>query len=145
MIKNRIIKIPIKKYGRFNFSTRYRISDRFTVSLTGNLNSGNSGAFFYHSLDSYYVGQRTASSSTVSSRKRFRYNLDPKITYFDKAGNRHRFQSRVSVVDNDIITEADEDQSNSSTVLYGEYQFQKKISAIDFCNDRRIGWNQNNG
>lgn len=121
-----------KKYGRFNFSTRYRISDRFTVSLTGNLNSGNSGAFFYHGLDSYYVGQRTASSSTVSARKRFRYNLDPVVTYFDKGGNRHRFQSRVSVVDNDIITETDEDQSNSSTVLYGEYQFQKKISAINF-------------
>lgn len=120
------------RYGRFNFNTRYRINDRFTVSLAGNINTGESGNFFYHGADSYYVGHRTPNSSTVSTRERTRFNIDPTITYFDNNDNKHRFLSRIYSVDNNNFTESGEDQSNSSTVLYGEYQFQRRLSEIDF-------------
>ena len=118
------------RYGRFNFSTRYRFSDRFTFTLNGNLNRGESGAFFYWGPESYYVGNRTATSSNVSTRDRFRYNLDPSFTYFDKKGNKHKFQARYSFADNNNLTEIGEDQSNSSNVLYGEYQFQKRFQDL---------------
>jgi iron complex outermembrane receptor protein len=121
-----------KKYGRFNFNTRYRISDRFTVSLAGNMNRGKSGSFFYWGRDSYYTGNRTATSSNVGTRERFRFNLDPVVTYYDKGGNKHKFQGRFAYVDNENFTEIGENQSNQSEVLYGEYQFQKRFSDIDF-------------
>ena len=80
-----------REYGRFNFSTRYRITDRLSVTLNGNFNKGRRDSYFYWSSDTTaYIGAQ----NTLSSNDRFRWNIDPNITYFDKAGNKHRLLGR---------------------------------------------------
>lgn len=118
-------KNTFKKFGRFNFTTNYRISDRFTIGINANFNKGESGSFFYWISDTMaYIG----TPSSITSRERFRYNIDPHITYFDKAGNRHKFLGRYYYVDNNNSS----NQSNQSDILYGEYQFQRRFVNADF-------------
>lgn len=117
-------KDTYKKYGRFNLNTRYRATDRLTFGLAANINQGSSGSYFYwKSEEEAYEGAPT----TLSSRERLRYNVDPSITYFDRAGNRHKVLGRYYFVDNDN----DRDQSNSSQWYYGEYQFQRRFSDLN--------------
>jgi iron complex outermembrane receptor protein len=110
---------------RFNFTTNYRITDRLTVGLNGNFNGGRKGSFFYwKSNDAAY---EPPTDTTATQRQRFRYNLDPHVTYFDKSGNRHKFLGRFYDVNNDNSA----NQSNFSTILYGEYQFQRRFVNAD--------------
>lgn len=117
-------KDTYREYGRFNFNTRYRVNDRLSFGLAGNFNKGRSGSFFYWASDTTaYEGV----PSTINSRKRLRYNLDPFLTYFDKSGNRHRFLGRFYDVDNDNSN----NQSNQSQMWYAEYQFQRRMTDLD--------------
>jgi outer membrane receptor protein involved in Fe transport len=124
-------KNTYNKYGRFNFSTRYRITDRLSAGINGNFNRGNSGSFFYwKSLENRFEG----APNTISTRDRFRYNIDPYLTYFDKGGNRHRILSRYFAVNNDNFVDNGTEvtnQSNRSYVLYGEYQFQRRFQELN--------------
>ena len=113
-----------RRFGRANISTRYRVSDRLTIGLNGNFNVGESAAFLYWASDTMaYIG----APNTLSDRKRIRYNIDPFINYYDKGGNRHRLQGRFYNVDNDNNL----NQSNSSDMYYGEYQFQRQIAEAE--------------
>ncbi|MCB0632535.1 MAG: TonB-dependent receptor, partial [Lewinella sp.] len=117
-------KDTYKKYGRFNLNTRFRATDRLSFGLAANYNQGNSGSYFYwKSEEAAYEGAPT----TLSSRDRVRYNVDPSITYFDRAGNRHKVLGRYYYVDNNN----DRNQSNSSQWYYGEYQFQKRFADVN--------------
>lgn len=117
-------KDTYRKFGRFNFNVRNRASDRLTFGLSGNLNVGKSGSYFYWSgLETAYVGDTT----TLATRERFRYNLDPTLTYYDKKNNRHRFLGRFYSVNNDN----DRNQSNQSDLYYAEYQFQRRFEDLD--------------
>lgn len=116
-------KDVFRKFGRANFNVRHRVSDQLTYGLSGNLNAGESGSYFYWSgLDSAYEGD----TSTITNRKRFRYNLDPTLTYYDNHNNRHRFLGRFYSVNNDN----DNNQSNRSDLFYAEYQFQRRFEPI---------------
>ncbi|MBK7873286.1 MAG: TonB-dependent receptor [Saprospiraceae bacterium] len=119
--ENSFNKDTYKDFGRFNFNTTYRVTDRFTIGLNGNVNKGESGSFFYWQTDT--TAYEPPNDTTATVRKRFRYNLDPHITYFDQAGNRHKFLGRFYKVDNDNS----DNQSNESEIFYGEYQFQKRF------------------
>ena len=113
-----------RESGRFNFSTQYRASDRLTIGLNGNINSGDRTSFFYWSgRETAYIG----APNTDNANNLTRYNLDPKVTYYDKSGNRHRFLSRYYRVDNQLSN----DRSNLSGQYYAEYQFQRRISDIN--------------
>ncbi|MCB9290466.1 MAG: TonB-dependent receptor [Lewinellaceae bacterium] len=110
-----------RRFGRGNFSTRYRATDRLTIGLNGNFNFGKTAAFLYWASDTMaYI----AAPNTLSDRKRTRYNIDPYVSYYDKSGNRHRLQGRFYNVDN----KNNLNQSNSSDMYYGEYQFQRQIA-----------------
>ncbi|MCC6723884.1 MAG: TonB-dependent receptor [Saprospiraceae bacterium] len=112
--------------GRFNFSTRYRITDRLSVGLNGNFNKTKSASFFFWGgVDSLLLRPGAA----VSEGQNLRYNIDPYITYFDKANNRHKLQGRFFNVKNQTAT-SEADQSNRSEVKYAEYQFQRKMERI---------------
>jgi len=113
------------RYGRLNAKLRYRINNKLSIGLFTNVNKGESANFFYwQGLDSlFYIGE----PSTLSEGERLRYNIDPSITYFDNRGNRHKFLGRIYIVDNDF----NNDQSNSSDLYYGEYQFQRNFSDIE--------------
>ncbi len=123
--------------GRLSFSTRFRITDRITIGLNGNINGGERSSWFYWADEnSKYEGEPT----TFVTNNQVRYNLDPYITLFDRKGGRHKLQARFLNVDNDIIGDTVEvngeptlvDQSNASKTWYAEYQFQKKFEGIDF-------------
>lgn len=110
-----------KQFGRLNIGTRYRINDRLSIGLNGNINVGRSGSFFYWASDTMaYIG----SPNTLGTRERTRFNIDPNLTYYDKANNRHRILSRFYRVDNDNS----DNQSNQSSTYYAEYQFQRQMS-----------------
>jgi outer membrane receptor protein involved in Fe transport len=112
------------KFGRFNTSMRYRITDRFVIGVNTLFNGGNSQNFFYwaNSTDKAYIGTPSAISTTTS---KIRYNIDPYINYFDKYGNRHKILSRFNSIDNKLGN-----NSNSSDLRYGEYQFQRQMKAL---------------
>ncbi|NUN99667.1 MAG: TonB-dependent receptor [Saprospiraceae bacterium] len=121
---NSFNKDTYKEYGRFNFNTRYRLTDRLSFGINCNFNKGQSGSFFYWGdAVNPYVGE----TSTISSRERFRFTVDPFLTYFDKGGNRHRFVGRYY----DVANENNLNQSNFSKSYYGEYQFQRQLKKLD--------------
>ncbi len=102
---------------RANLNLRYRLSDRTTVGINTIVNKGNSSTFFLWRNATF--GALQAFEGTVTRSDNIRYFIDPTITHFDKKGNRHKFLSRVYYNDNDNNL----DQSNTSKMLYGEYQF----------------------
>jgi outer membrane receptor protein involved in Fe transport len=110
------------RYGRVTTAMRYRITDRLSVGVNANINTGNSQNFFYwaNGQDKTYIG--TPSSYSKNSGKT-RYNIDPYLNYFDKKGNRHKILTRFNGIDNKL----DNNQSNGSKLFYGEYQFQKQF------------------
>ena len=112
-----------RKYGRVNFNTQYRVSDRLTIGLNGNFNQGVRSNFFYWaSADQPYIPAENTDSRTELTR----FNIDPRVTYFDKHGNKHRFLGRYNHVDN----LAENDRANFSGQFYGEYQFQRKFTPL---------------
>jgi len=113
-----------RKYGRFNLNTRYRFTDRLSAGLNANFVKGVNNVFFYwRGIDQAYEGfPGTASASDFT-----RFNIDPYLTYFDPAGNRHKLMSRFYSVDNDVSN----GRSNASEQLYLEYQFQRQLTEWD--------------
>lgn len=110
-----------REYGRFNFSTRYRITDRLTIGLNGNINAGSNRSFFYWaSKDTPYIG----APNTENSSDLTRFYLDPKIQYYDKKGNQHKYLGRIYSIDNRLAN----NRANKALQYYNEYQFQKNFS-----------------
>ncbi len=112
------------KFGRFNTSMRYRITDKFVIGVNALYNGGNAQNFFYwaNSTNKAYIGTPSAISTTTS---KIRYNIDPYINYFDKYGNRHKILSRFNSIDNKLGN-----NSNASDLRYGEYQFQRQMKTL---------------
>lgn len=104
-------------FTRVHGNVRYRISDRLVASLGAIVNAGESSSYFYWNAEGSLIGDPSA----YSSGKFARLYLDPRLTYFDKKGNQHRFLGRWMHVDNNN----NNDQGNSSHWFYGEYQFQR--------------------
>ncbi|MEQ8703343.1 MAG: TonB-dependent receptor [Phaeodactylibacter sp.] len=113
-----------RRTGRFNFSTRYRANDRLTIGLNANINAGETASFFYWASD---TAAYQPAPNTLGGRQRLRYNIDPTVTYYDGANNRHRILSRFYNINN----ENDLNQSNFSDMFYAEYQFQRRMAAAN--------------
>ena len=114
-----------QQYGRFNLNTRYRITDRFSVGVNGNFNTGQAQSFFYWSGND---GRTTiGEEGTESTTERTRYNIDPFADYYTESGLRHRLRGRFYSVDN----RSAQNQSNRSQLFYGEYQIQKNFAEAD--------------
>ncbi|MEM1325956.1 MAG: TonB-dependent receptor [Bacteroidota bacterium] len=114
-----------REYARFNTNLRYRFTDKLSVGLSANINRGDEvDFFFWQDIDDLYVG----SVGTRSVGERNRFYIDPNVTYFDPAGNRHKFLGRYFNVDN----QSNNNQSNGSDLFYGEYQFQRRFEKQDF-------------
>jgi len=126
--------------GRLNFNTRYRITDKVSVGVNGNINRGASTTYFlwqnpdegafesFQRLEEPLFTLATAIGfnpefTTTTSSQVFRYNIDPFVTIFDEKGNRHKILSRYYHIENDNGN----NQSNFSDLLYGEYQFQRTL------------------
>jgi outer membrane receptor protein involved in Fe transport len=122
LIRDSYSKETYSRYVRFSPNLRYRVNDRLTLGLNMNFNWGRSSSFFIWENDS--TGAYLPGLNSVNrSLGRLRFNVDPTLQYFDRAGNRHKILSRMLYVNNNNTG----GQSNFSRMLYGEYQFQRQM------------------
>ena len=113
------------EYFRWSTNLRYRFSDRLIVGVNSNFNPGRGSDFFYwlNSEDGAY----RAAPGVINESNRFRFNIDPYLTYFDHQGGRHKLLSRYYYVNNNNS----DNRSNQSNLFYGEYQYFKNIESWD--------------
>ena len=117
------VRDAYNEQGRFTLSTRYRITDRLVVGLNTNINKGRSQSFFIWQDDQ--AGAYVGSGETNNSKsEKLRFWIDPYLTYYDRAGNRHKLTGRLYAIDN----QQNLDQSNQSQLGFGEYQFQRFLA-----------------
>ena len=112
--------------GRITLNTRYRHSERliFGLQLNANLGQSNRHLFWTRTRGGNLY---EASQEAIPIRGRnLRFTIDPSVTYYDNASNRHRVQARFFYIDNDNENQ----QSNSSQNFFGEYQFQRRFKNL---------------
>ena len=112
------------QYGRITVGTRYRITDKLSIGFNSNFNRGKGGSYFY--WKDWESGAYQPDTSTISNSDRFRYTIDPFVTFHDESGGRHKLTGRYHGINNNN----DNNQSNFSDLYYGEYQYQKKIESL---------------
>ncbi len=125
LYRNSYRKDSDNKYGRITLGTRYRITDKLSIGFNSNFNRGKGGSYFY--WKDWQAGAYQGDTTTLSNSDRFRYTIDPFVTFYDQSGSRHKFTGRYYGINNNN----DNDQSNFSDLYYGEYQYQKKIESLD--------------
>ncbi len=118
---------------RINSNMRYRFSTKVNVGLNVNVNTGSGGSFFLWANESPYAlgfqGDSTSDkiyvprAGSITETKTLRFNIDPYFTAYDNKDGKHRLQTRFFYVDN----QNGQNQSNSSNLYYGEYQYQRKF------------------
>lgn len=124
-----------RKY-RASTSLRYRFSDKLQAGVHVNYNAGSNGTFFLWGNSNVPVGRNRdslrympfgiagADNGSITESLIERYTIDPFLNYYDKFGNQHKILSRWFSITND----AGLNQSNTSNLRYGEYQFQRRFS-----------------
>ena len=118
---------------RGNANMRYRITDSLHVGVNVNFNYGKSASFFLWNNGNSFATKYADSLSfmtfpgSITTSDIFRFNVDPFVTLYDTYGNRHRLQTRIYYVNNANAN----NQSNKSTLYYGEYQYQRDFEKLD--------------
>jgi outer membrane receptor protein involved in Fe transport len=112
--------------GRVNINTLYKFKNIKGLSVSLNFNSliNSSASFFLWEDDQ--SGAYKPMQNTVTQNRGFRMNIDPTITWYSPKGDKHQFKGRYFKADN----RTDANQTTLSDLLYGEYQFQKKLQTI---------------
>ena len=124
--ENSFLKDDYTRRGKFSWGTTYKHIKNgrlLTFEFDGNLMFSNSSSFFLWAGDESL--RYLPLENTITNTRSYKLNIDPSITYIDKKQNKHKLQGRY--FKNDNVT--DRDQSTLSDLIYGEYQFQKKISS----------------
>ncbi len=118
------------KKARVNFNLRYRSKkvEGLAVGLNGNFMYSHTN--FSLVWDSIGKGLYTAYPATMTLQNMFLFYVDPYITYFSKKGYRHSLRTRINHTDN----KNGNNQSNRSTVFFGDYQFQRSWQSLDGLN-----------
>ena len=120
----------LESFNRYTFQNRkrgslklqYQLSEKAFIRLNGLVNDGDNGDFFIWSEQA--VGKRYEPfGGDPATSKNFRYFIDPSLHIEDKFGNSHKVLTRIHHVNNDN----NDDQSNVSNTLFGEYQFQRRF------------------
>ncbi|MBP6183726.1 MAG: TonB-dependent receptor [Saprospiraceae bacterium] len=119
-----VVQDAYDEQGRITLGLRYRLTDRLAVGINSNFNTGRSQSFFLWGNDTNgaYMG---GGANNNSQSKKVRFFIDPYINYYDRTGSQHKLLGRIYQINNDNNL----NQSNNSSLYYGEYQFQKNLSA----------------
>lgn len=117
----------IKKYrGRINFNLRYRSEKIKGLSYGVNGNAmiakTNFALAWLNDSSGIYRGYPGA----ISLQDQVIFYVDPFVEYYKDKDVKHSLRTRFFYNDNKITN----NQSNQSTLLFGEYQLQKKFSFI---------------
>lgn len=123
----------LRSYNQSTFEERNRIAlnlrknvdDKMAFGVNTMINNTDNGSFFIWAnpvtgAHTPYPGSEATSNST-------RFMIDPFFHYFEDDGDAHRILTRYL----DISNDNNMDQSNSSKMLYTEYQYQSKLESID--------------
>jgi len=115
---------------RMNANIRYRHPKieglNFGINVNG-MYSRSAGALLMLDTDS---GMYRSFPGAITTTLKLLYNIDPYVNYYDKGGGKHSLRTRVYYVDNRNTSDREVDQSNKSTLYYGQYQYQKKFENL---------------
>lgn len=116
--------------GRLNFKLRRRNAkiDGLAYGINGNFLRSNTNFSLIWNNDS--TGLFRAFPDAMTIQKVFTFYVDPFVTYVKPNGTKHSLRTRIYYVDN----QNNNNQSNRSTVTYGEYQFQRNFLFIEDFN-----------
>lgn len=114
---------------RFNWKTKYRISDKTTFGINGNI--------MYHKSGGYFIWQ-DADTNALRHISPIMYNryktlsIDPHFTHFDNKDNKHtvrgRFFNITQVFQKLSAQQIEENRPDIPASILGlEYQFQRKF------------------
>jgi iron complex outermembrane receptor protein len=115
---------------RLNFNLRYRFKKikGLDVGLNGNGMYANTNFALAWLDDSTNIYRAYPGAISLQTQKIF--HLDPFVNYYSKSGLKQSLRMRVFITDNQITN----NQSNSSTLLFTEYQMQRKFNKIPGLN-----------
>lgn len=113
--------------ARLNFNLRYRFKNIEGLSVGINGNFMLSHTNFSLVWDTAGAGIYSAYPATMTVQDMFLFYIDPFITYYSPKGYRHSLRTRINHTDN----ENGNNQSNRSTVFFGDYQFQRAWQSLD--------------
>ncbi|MCG3166923.1 MAG: Vitamin B12 transporter BtuB [Bacteroidia bacterium] len=113
--------------ARLNFNLRYRFKNVEGLSVGVNGNFMLSHTNFSLVWDTTGAGIYSAYPATMTVQDMFLFYVDPFITYYSPKGYRHSLRTRINHTDNDNGN----NQSNRSTVFFGDYQFQRAWQSLD--------------
>lgn len=119
------------KRARLNFNIRYRSKKirGLNYGVNGNVMYSQSNLAFAWLNDS--SGLFSAYPGAVFLQDQFIFNIDPFLNLFTSTDGKHHFRTRILHASNELTA----NQSNSSTVYYGDYMFQKSyenLKDLDF-------------
>lgn len=120
------VKDTYKKQLRFDLKTQYNFTEKLTGGINFIVNTGDQASFFFwkNAINAQFEGD--PNSTTYIQGKDLRFSIDPFLTLYDGAGNRHRLNARIYRSDNNQIN----GRSNNSWLYYAEYQFQREYKGI---------------
>ncbi|MCB0807120.1 MAG: TonB-dependent receptor [Bacteroidales bacterium] len=116
-----------ERRGGINFNLRHRNKKfpGFNYGINGNAMMEHSKLMIAWLDDS--TGFYRAYPGAVSLQDRAIVYLDPFVNFYSKLGYKHSFRSRVLFNDNKMTN----NQSNSSTVFYTDYNYQREYPSLN--------------
>lgn len=125
-ISNFTDKQMASKRARFNFNLRRKSLKikGLSYGINGNIMQSESNLVFAWLNDS--SGLYRGYPGAVFLQNQFIFNLDPYVVFRSETGGRHSLRSRILRTDNQMTA----NQTNQSTVLYGDYQFQRTYTQL---------------
>lgn len=112
--------------GRLTGNFRYRHSEKLIFGLNTNLNVGTQSTYLFHARINPDLGLYESDFDPAPRGQNLRLSVDPSMTLYDDHEGRHRVQLRYFYIDNNN----EGNQSNSSNMVYGEYQYQRKFEQL---------------
>ncbi|MCB9033912.1 MAG: TonB-dependent receptor [Chitinophagales bacterium] len=114
--------------GRFNINTNYHVNEKIQIGVNTNILGAKSQTFFLwggSGIDKYIPG---AVTGIPTESRSFRITIDPYFKFADSKGNSHKILTRYYRTDIDNSN----NQDNASDYYYGQYQYQRNFSKINF-------------
>jgi outer membrane receptor protein involved in Fe transport len=108
-----------ERRSRFNFNTRYRLTDKLSVGINGNVMELSKGFWGF-----WKDGDTSAliPSARIVADRYFSRNFDPYLNYFDPFGNQHAIKTRLYSV---TFLRLGNSPNTTARVNHFEYQYNR--------------------